>query len=171
MAFGSTTFQGIGGAVTDILQGQASARSLRLKASGDRAEAENYDLASALAGQNADFTRQSTDVKTTQAQRQEYLALGQTSADVAGAGFQMSGTGLDLMRMGAQQAALSKAVLSQQGLITEAGYKEQQTAYTKMAAAARYAASEEDALASDATRNGWITGGIKGAAAIASLFT
>lgn len=170
MAFGNATFTDLAGAVGDILQGQATAKGLRLKAQGDLTEAQNYDLAASLAGENAEFTKQSTAIKETQAQREIYLGLGKTESDVAGAGFQMSGSALDILRMGASQGALTKQVIGQQGLITEAGYQEQQQAYTNMAGAARYAAGEEESMAGDAQRNGWITGGIKGAAALATLF-
>lgn len=170
MAFGAGTINAFAGAAGDILGGQATARGLRLKAQGDLTEATDYDLAASLAGENAEFTKQSTAVKEAQTQRELYLGLGQTESDVAGSGFTMSGSALDILRMGASQGALTKQVVGQQGLITEAGYEEQQQAYTNMAGAARYAASEEEGMASDAQRNGWITGAIKGAAGLASLF-
>lgn len=169
-AFGNATFTDLSGAVGDILQGQATARGLRLKAAGDTAEAGNYDMASALARENSQFTVQSTAVKEAQTQRELYLGLGKTSADVTGSGFQMSGSALDILRMGASQGALTKQIVGQQGLITEAGFNEQADAYRNMASAARFAASEEEGMAGDAERNGMITGGIKGAAAIATLF-
>lgn len=66
--------------------------------------------------------------------------MGQTTADVSGAGFGMSGSALDILRSGAQQGALTKQVLAQQGLISEAGYEEQQQSYLNMAQAADAAA-------------------------------
>lgn len=170
MAFGTGTINSIGGAVSDIFQGEATADSLNLKAQGDLSEAQNYDLASALATQNSQFTEQSTAVKETQQQRQIYMGMGSTQADVAGSGFQMGGSALDLMRSGAAQGALTQQVIGQQGLITEAGYNEQAQAYTNMSAAARYAASTEQSMASDAESNSYITAGIKGVSAVASLF-
>lgn len=170
MAFGQSTFTDFGGAVSDIFQGQATADALNLKAQGDLSEAQNYDLASTLATQNEQFTVQSTAVKEAQQQRQIYMGMGSTQADVAGSGFQMGGSALDLMRSGAQQGALTQQVTGQQGLITEAGYTEQAQAYTNMSAAARYAASTEQSMADSAESNSYITGGIKAAAGIASLF-
>lgn len=171
MAFGTGTVNSFGGAVADILGGQATAKSLKLKASGDLAEAQNYSAASDLAYENMQFTKESTAVKQMQTQRQIYLGLGTTTADVAGAGFSMSGSALDIMREGAQQGALTQQLLGRQGLITEEGYNEQGDAYKRMAATARDTAAAEEGMASDAERNGWITGGIKAAAGIASLFT
>lgn len=170
MAFGASTINDFAGSISDLLGGSATAAGLRLKSHGDLAEADNYDLAATLAKQNEEFTKQSTAIKDVQAQRQIYLGLGDTSASVAGSGFGEGGSALDIMRQGAQQGALTKQVIGQQGLITEAGYDEQQKAYKNMAEAARYAAAQEDEMASTASRNGWITGGIKAAAGIASLF-
>jgi hypothetical protein len=170
MAFGNSTFSDIGGAVSDLFQGKATAAQLRLKSHGDLVEAQDFDLASGLAKQNSAFTEQSTEIKQVQAQRQEYLGIGTETADIAGAGFQQSGSALDLLRSSAQQGALTKQVLGQQGLITEAGYNEQASAYTNMAGAARYAASEEDKMANSAIQNSQISAGIKGAAAVATLF-
>jgi hypothetical protein len=54
----------------------------------------------------------------------------------------------------------------QQGLITEASYTEQAQSYQNMSKAAKLAANAEDEAATGAD----ITAGIKGAAAIATLF-
>lgn len=170
MAFGNATFANLGGAVSDILQGQANADALQIKAQGNRFEADNYDLAETLARKNAAFTERSTAIKLAQAEREIYLGMGQTVSDVAGAGFSMSGSALDLMRMGASQGALTQAVIQEQGLMTEYGYNVQADSYRNMATASRWAAAAQDDLASKTERNSWITGGIKGAAAIASLF-
>lgn len=169
MALGQSTFGNLAGAFQDIFSGETTAKSLRLKASGDLAEADNYDIAAKLADINKQFTEQSTKVKEVQNARDIYLGLGKTAADVTGAGFTMSGSGLDIMRMGAQQGALTQQIITQQGLITEAGFESQAQSYTNMAKAARYAASEENDLASQSERNGWITGGIKGLAALSTL--
>lgn len=162
MAFGASTFSDIGGAVSDLF----GASSHRSKAEGDRLEAQNYDLASGLATQNEKFTETSTAIKQAQLDRSIYQTIGGQQADVAGAGFAASGSSLDLLRDSAQQGALTKAVAGQQGLITEAGYTEQAQSYTTMAKAARVAADAEDNAAFGAD----ITAGIKGAAAIATLF-
>lgn len=170
MAFGNSTFSNVAGAVGDIFGGQSTAASLRLRAQGDLAEAGNYDLAADLARRNRDFTATSTAIKTTQAQRQEYMGIGALTSDVAGAGFTMSGTALDLLRDSMSQGALTRQVITQQGLMTEAGQEEQAQAYANMAYAARQAAASEESMASSATRNSLITGGIKGLAGLATLF-
>lgn len=163
MAFGGSTFTDLAGAASDLF----SIGAHKAKAQGDRLEAENYDLASGLAQQNEKFTEVSTSIKQTQLDRENYKMLGGQAADVAGAGFAASGSALDLMRDSASQGALTKAVGAEQGLITEAGYNEQATTAQNMKQAALVAASAED----QAADNAWITGGIKGAAAIATLFT
>lgn len=162
MAFGSATFSDISGAVGDLF----AAEGHRSKAEGDRLEAKNYDLASGLALQNEKFTETSTAIKQAQLDRNIYQTIGGQQADVAGGGFAASGSALDLLRDSASQGALTKAVAGEQGLITEAGYKEQAQSYTNMAQAARLAASAED----EAATGSLITGGIKTAASIATLF-
>jgi hypothetical protein len=163
MAIGAGTFSSIGGAVSDLF----AASGQRTKAAGDRLEAQNYDLASALATQNEKFTETSTAIKQAQIDRENYKMIGGQQADVAGAGFEASGSALDLMRDSASQGALTKAVGEQQGLITEAGYTEQAQSYNTMSQAARMAADAEDKAAEGST----ISGIIKGVAGVASLFT
>lgn len=172
MAFGQSTINGVAGAASDIFGGYNTATSLRLKAYGDTVEAGNYDLAADLAGKNEKFTETSTAIKEAQATRQIYQGIGTETADIAGAGLSVgSGSSLDLLRSSAQQGALTKAVAGQQGLIQEAGYKEQQTSFTNMAVAARYAASVENEQADKSVEQGWITGGLKLLGAGASMFT
>lgn len=170
MAFGQATFSDAGGAVSDLFSSQATATGLRLKAQGDDVEAGNYDLAATLAKQNEQFTEQSTGVKQAMADRQIYQGIGTEKADIAGAGFGDSGSALDLLRSSAAQGALQKQLVGQQGLITEAGYTEQATAYTNLAGYARMASDTENDMASNAATAGDISAGIKGAAAIATLF-
>lgn len=167
--FGSDTVNDAGGAVSDLLSSEATSSSLRLKAQGDWVEGQNYTDAATLAKQNEEFTEQSTAVKQVMADRQIYQGLGTEQADIAGAGFSDSGSSLDLMRSSAAQGALQKAVLGQQGLITEAGYDEQATSYTKLAALAASTAGAENDAASQATQNGFINSGFKAAAAIATM--
>lgn len=163
MAFGPNTITSIGGAVNDLFGADAH----RAKAAGDVFEQKNYDLAGHLADQNAKFTEVSTGIKLAQTDRELYKTLGGQQADVAGAGFSESGSALDLMRDSAAQGALTHAVAGEQGLITEAGYKEQADSYRNMSQAAQVAIDAENKSAD----NAWITAGIKGAAAVASLFT
>lgn len=226
MALGSGTFNALGGAVSDLFagfgataKGEASARGIeltaqgtrlgaqgtrlsaegqRIKARGDLAEAENYDLAAGLALENQAYTQASTRIQLAQTDRQITQTIGGQRVSVAAAGFGSGGSAGDLLRDSASQGALAKAVLSNQGLITEAGYKEQAKSYQTMSAAARATAASEfgiadktdqiaagqDSIATqqdqlavqtrrdaqDAATGLFISGAIKGVASIATLF-
>jgi hypothetical protein len=161
MAIGAGTFADIGGGISDLFAIGAD----KAKAQGDRLEAQNYGLAAGYADQEAAFTKESTAIQEMQAQRELYKSLGQTTADVAGAGFATSGSAIDLLRQSASQGALQQAVLARQGLITEQGYEEQAQSYRTMESAANLAAGAEDQAAKAA---GW-GAGFKFASAIASL--
>lgn len=160
--FSGATVNDFGGAVSDLFAAQGD----QAKAQGDILEGQNYTLAATLAGQNEQFAETSTEIKQAQADRQLYLQIGGQKADVAGAGFAESGSAIDLLRSSAQQGALNRAVLGQQGLIQEAGYKEQQQSYQNMAQAAQVAADAEKSAATGAE----IGSAIKGVAALATLF-
>jgi len=162
MALGVGTINSISGAVQDIFASGAH----ETKAKGLRIEADNYDLASGYADKNAKFTETSTAIKQAQLDRELYRTIGGQAADIAGAGFAASGSALDIMRDSASQGALTKAVGSLQGLITEEGYKVQSETYTNMGKAARMAADAED----DAATGALVSGGFKAAAAVASIF-
>lgn len=176
MAFGTGTISSIGGAANDLFAADAhgsSAEGHRYKAKGLRIEAGNYDRSSVYADQNAEFTELSTAIKQSQLDRDLFKTLGGQQADIAGAGFSASGSALDLMRDSAAQGALVKAVGEQQGLITEEGYRVQAKNYTDMGAAARLAATAEDAAASaedNAGLGSMLGAAFKGAAAVASIF-
>lgn len=183
MALSSSTFSNAGGAVSDLFAGfgattnaDLQAQGLRIKAQGDLAEGQEYDLAASLAGQNEKFTETSTAIQQAQQDRNITMQIGGQRADVAGAGFAESGSALDILRDSASQGALSKAVLGQQGLITEAGYQEQQQSYNLMASTARTAAASEDQIANETEQAGktaefgdFISGALKGVAAVASV--
>jgi hypothetical protein len=64
----------------------------------------------------------STPIRRTRHHATCFLSLGTTKANVAGAGLAESGIVLEILRP--QQGALAKAVIGEQGLITEAGYQE-----------------------------------------------
>src|ERR1700730_6424021 len=135
-----STFSNAGGAVNDIFAGigaatnaSLQAKGLRIKAAGNLAEGQEYDLAASLAAENEKFTETSTQIQEAQRERENTLQIGGQRADIAAAGFAESGSALDILRDSASQGALSKAVLGQQGLITEAGYTEQEASYNLMA--------------------------------------
>lgn len=160
---GQGLFSGAGAAVSDLFAADAD----RTRARGSRMQADLYGQSSALATENEQYTERSTAIQEMQQQRKNYLALGGTEAAVAGSGFAMSGSGLDILRSSAEQAALSKAVIQQQGYITEAGYQEQASAYKQMQSASLLEAQAQEHAATGAT---W-SAGIKGAGAVASLFS
>lgn len=183
MALSNSTFSNAGGAVSDLFAGfgattnaNLQAQGLRIKAQGDLAEGGEYDLAASLAAQNEKYTEISTAIQQMQQERNTTMQIGGQRAEIAGAGFAESGSALDILRDSASQGALAKQVLGQQGLITEAGYTEQQQSYNLMASTARTAAGEEQQLATDTEAAGkaaqtgdFISGAVKGIAAIATL--
>jgi hypothetical protein len=148
ISFSQSTFSDLGGAVSDLFQ-----------AEGDNAKVQNYDLAAQQADQNAQFTELSTSIKNMQESRKTYQTIGGQQADVAASGFSSGGSAGDLLRESASQGALTHAVTSEQGLITEQGYEEQAASYTNMAKAA-----------SEASTGSIIGSVLKGAAAVASVF-
>lgn len=175
-----------------------SAEGIRIRARGDLAEAQNYDLASELALKNLAYTEQSTRVQESQLARQQTLIIGGVRAGTASAGFTFGGSAGDILRDSASQGALSRGVLLQQGLITGEGFTEQAKSYQTMAEAARAGAASEFGIAdktdtiaqqqeriadrqvqlahdtrASAEQQGtfdFISGAIKGVAAVATLF-
>lgn len=168
-SFGMGTVNEIGGAVNDIFGSQMQAKSLELKAKGDQVEAADYLLAAQLAGENEQYTEQSFAVKQAQTNREIEMSMGDVEAGVASNGFNLSGSGLDILKDSAQQGALQKQLLAQQGLITEEGYKVSQQQYQNMAQYAQYAAGVEQKMAKEQKMMGYISAGIKVAGAIASM--
>lgn len=163
--FGASQFSAIGGAVSDIFGGIAQQEADDTKAQGAAIEAENYGLASKLAGENAQFSQESTAIKTVQQNRAVLMAQGSTQADVGGAGFANSGSALDIMRMNASQGALAAGVIQTQGAITTAGYQEQGDAYANM----QKAATLEEQADKQAGENSFIGGIIGGITQLAPL--
>jgi hypothetical protein len=76
-----------------------------------------------------------------------------------------SGSALDILRESASEGATTKAVIGQQGLITEAGYQEQAQAYTSMANAAGVAINADKT----AEVGSFIAAGPQGMGALAML--
>lgn len=163
MPFGAGTFNSIGAAANDLF----SIDTHRTKAKGLRIEAGNYDRSAGFSEQNSKFTEMSTGLKTMQLDRDLFKSLGGITADVAGAGFASSGSALDILADSARQGALTRAVATEQGLITEEGYKVEGENYKAMGEAARMAADAEDRAANNAQ----YTAAIHGASAVASVFT
>lgn len=162
MAFGSGTIGSIGGAVSDLF----ASEGYKSKAKGLQFEKSNYLEAAGMADKNAEFTELSTGIKIAQLDRSIYKSLGQTTADVAGAGFATSGSALDILADSAQQGALTKSVTQQQGIIDADNFRVQAKSYRNMAEAADVAIDAANTAATGAM----ISGGFKAAAAIFSLF-
>ena len=95
-----------------------------------------------FAGQEAQFSQQSTAIQIAQKNREATMAMGKTASEVAGAGFAASGSALDIMRSNAQQGALATAVTSENGKIQTQGYQEQQQSFETMATIAGNAAKQ-----------------------------
>ena len=225
MALSSTTFSDLGGAFSDLFAGEGeyakgtmqqqgydiqaqgteisaesteiTAQSLRTKVQGDIAEAQNYDLASALAKENAGFSDVSTRIQQAQAARTETQTIGAQRAAVGGAGFANGGSAFYLMKDSANQAALQQGVIGMQGAINTAGYNEQAQSFETMANVGRQTAASENQIAGetdtiagqqrsiaqqqiqlgveakqaadDAAKGDFIGGLIKGVAAVASV--
>jgi len=117
------TWSSIGGVANDLFSAFGSFKA---------ADAEGH--ASNLSNQQARYTDLSTSIQKVQSDRNLYQVLGGMQSDVAGAGFKMSGSALDLMRSSAAQGALDKQLLTMQGEITAAGYRQQGDAYGQQAA-------------------------------------
>jgi hypothetical protein len=133
----------------DLAQARAArvaGQADRIKAQGDRVEGASYGEAAGLADLNAEYTKQSTAIQTAQADRALFGTVGAIRADVASSGFGEGGSAGDILRDSASQGALNRAVLGQQGLITEAGYKEQADSFRSLQTVAGFA-SQQDELA------------------------
>jgi hypothetical protein len=162
MAFGVGTINAAGGAVGDLF----AAEGYKYKARGLEFEKANYLEAANMAAKNAEFTDISTGIKVMQTDRDIYKSMGRTSADVAGAGFALSGSALDILADEAQQGNLVRSVTQQQGIIDAEAYRVQQKADENMAAAADVAID----AAHTAEIGSYISSGFKAAASVASFF-
>lgn len=104
----------------------------------DNEAASAYAQAAALAGENIDITKSSTNVQLLQAQRQLAMTTGQQSAAIAANGFaQGSGSGLALYKSSVEQGALAQSLITAQGAVTENAYMAQQQSDLSMEAQAK----------------------------------
>lgn len=132
-----------GNAVNDLFSGFATYEGDETKAEGLETEAQNDTLAAEYAGQEATTAQTNMGVQEYQDIRNLSMAQGRTEAESAGAGFENSGSTLDVLRSNAQQGAIQQAVTEVQGENQIAGYQEQQTAYNNLATYSNEAASSE----------------------------
>lgn len=142
-AYGTSNINAGGNAVSDIFAGFGDFA----KAKADELEEGQYSEAAAYAGQEEEFAKESTAIKVAGESRDLLLAQGRTTAAVAGAGLTESGSALDILSSNARQGALQQAVTNRQGLITEAGFSEQQQSYETMATVAGNAAKSANLAA------------------------
>ena len=151
---------------------RAEAEAARFKAQGDLLEGQAYTKAAELAGLNATYTAFSTRIQQAQADRALYMTLGGQRAAAAASGGSGGGSAHDILASSAAQGALNRQVLGEQGLITKAGYQEQQASYNLMAQAAQVGAQGEEAAArgyEEAAKGADITAVIQGAAGVTML--
>jgi hypothetical protein len=168
MALGPATATDVGTAANDLIGGISAYEGDQLKAEGLQVEGENYTLAANLAGQNEKFTETSTAIQQFQAHRQLEMSEGRTQAAVGAAGG-TAATGEDVMRESAAQGAMQKTVIGQQGLMTEAGYAEQEAAYNNLATYSQTAASKEKDMGALALGGGIAGAVLSGVAAVATV--
>jgi hypothetical protein len=175
------------GGIGAFVAGQATAGADRAQAAADLAKAAGYNEestayseAAGYAAGNVQLAEESTAIKTYQNNRLVNRAIGAQRAQIGGAGFTESGSGLDILRSSAQQGALATGLIGVQGAINEQGYLAQQSADVALSQEATTAANAATAAAGDANKAagaaetggiiGAIGGVIKGGFGIASLF-
>lgn len=161
------------GAFGTFQAGQANAAADQAAAKGYEEESQAYTQAAGYAQGNVQLAEESTAIQQYQQQRALTKSLGATKAEVAGAGFSASGTGLDLLRGSMAQGALATGLIGVQGAITSQGYAAQSAADTALSNEASAAEAAAKAAASSASSGGIIgaLGGVLGGVAkIAPLF-
>jgi hypothetical protein len=134
--YGPQNVEAVGQGASDIFAGFGDMSKMK----ADELESGQYQQAAEFAGQEAQFSQDSTAIQLAQKNRETTMAMGKTASEVAGSGFAPSGSALDIMRSNAQQGALAQSVTSEQGQINTQGYQEQQQSFETMATTAGNAA-------------------------------
>lgn len=127
------------GDIASFVSGVGGAVGALFGAEGNAAQAADFTGAANLATQNAQLAAASTRIQEAQTVRSVTQSLGTTQADVAGAGFTMSGSALDLLKSSAQQGSLAASLVNIQGAMNENSYAAQAGAYAGEATAAKEA--------------------------------
>ena len=140
----------IGGAVTDLF----AAGGQQASAASDRISASSYRQAADIAGQNLDIEKQSVAIKQLQADREIYLNESAQKAAAAGNGFQEAGSAVAILADSANQGALQKRLIDQQGQITENATQMQINSLNTQATLADNAANAADNAAFGDTLGG-----------------
>jgi hypothetical protein len=142
------------GNVADILglQSKASidtsnAAASDIQATGYQTEAAAYQNVAGIAGNNATVAGIAGDIKLLQQSRAFRQSMGSQRADVAAAGFQNSGSAIDLMRDSVSQSALDRQLVNVQTAQTQGGYLEEGAAAGAEVAGANMASTAAQALA------------------------
>lgn len=161
-----------GTAISDLF----SSTGDKISATGDTQSATSYTAAAVIAAQNEQLVSQAANIQEAQTTRSLFQTIGSERADVAGAGFESSGSSLDLLASSASQGALAKALIQTQGVITENAYAEQAGQYNAMASSALAAAQQAENSGNGATAAGLLSaagaiGGIVNTANQAGLFS
>lgn len=110
------------GGISDALAPIGGAAKDFFAAEGAQVSANQYFGAAEEDYLKASLARQQETLQTYSAQRKIAETQGGTAAAVGAAGFQQSGTGLDLLRQGQQQGYLTLATIGEQGEVTAASY-------------------------------------------------
>lgn len=110
-------------------------------AAGSKQDAASLDKAAGMEDVNAKLAGASKDIQHAAAARDIYKVIGGQASDIAGSGFQMSGSALDLARSSAQQGAITQALIENQGQIDIQGHLIAATNLRAQAASARSAAN------------------------------
>lgn len=133
----------LGGAAQDLFAVGAD----KARARGYVAEGAAYGTAAGFSDQNAAIERQSTAIQIAQTQRGLGQIVGGQKSDIASAGFENSGSALDIARSTAQQGHLQLELLKDQGLIQENAYSSQAASYRGEQESANASADAAEAAA------------------------
>ncbi len=132
------------------VQAAGEQTALGTEAAGTQAEAAQYGIAGAISGENAQIAELSGQMQQYQNTRQLMMTLGTQAADISGAGFQESGTALNLARSSLQQGLLQNQVIGINANLQAGGYLEAAAATQAEQQAAQTTAATEQQQASTA---------------------
>jgi hypothetical protein len=124
----SGAFKGVGGLIGGIINSQA-----------DAAQAQSYQEASDIAGENARLEEEATGIKEYQEQRKINESEGSIRATQAANGFEEGGSGLYALRENTMQGGIAEAGIAVQGQIQENAFLEEQAKAAGEASAAKSA--------------------------------
>ncbi len=121
----SQLYNALYGEIGQEEQASATAAALNLQSKGMADEATQYAIAGNLSTQNAETELVSGQIQQFQTMRQLTKTLGAQTAGVAGAGFQSSGSAIDLARSSLQQGLLQSQVEGVNSTLAAGGYFQQ----------------------------------------------